>query len=158
MRRCVWSRKPREWGGHDPRWVAGPRGEKKDPMMEWFKPKCAATREKIKVVVDGEFVFYLLLNSFTDNSDNFSANKLLFSNQNPPPLPAFLYSLWVFLYFSSSVNSRLHCVETKVTYRSEFVTSELCIQSPFGILMEIVSKTHTSTVPTWFWLTAINSS
>jgi hypothetical protein len=24
VRRCVWSRKPREWGGHDPRWVAAP--------------------------------------------------------------------------------------------------------------------------------------
>jgi hypothetical protein len=22
---CVWSRKPQEWGGHDPRWVAAPQ-------------------------------------------------------------------------------------------------------------------------------------
>jgi hypothetical protein len=25
MRRCVWSRKPQEWGGHDPRWVEAPQ-------------------------------------------------------------------------------------------------------------------------------------
>jgi hypothetical protein len=25
VRRCVWSSKPREWGGYDPRWVAAPQ-------------------------------------------------------------------------------------------------------------------------------------
>jgi hypothetical protein len=25
---CVWSRKPREWGGHSPRWVAAPHKKK----------------------------------------------------------------------------------------------------------------------------------
>jgi hypothetical protein len=25
VRRCVWYRKPQEWGGHDPRWVAAPQ-------------------------------------------------------------------------------------------------------------------------------------
>jgi hypothetical protein len=28
VRRCVWSRKPQEWGGHDPRWVAEPQKKK----------------------------------------------------------------------------------------------------------------------------------
>jgi len=28
VRRCVWSKKPQEWG-HDPRWVAGPRQKKR---------------------------------------------------------------------------------------------------------------------------------
>jgi hypothetical protein len=30
MRRCVWSRKPQEWGGRDPRWVATPQKKKKN--------------------------------------------------------------------------------------------------------------------------------
>jgi hypothetical protein len=25
VRHCVWSRKPQEWGGHDPCWVAAPQ-------------------------------------------------------------------------------------------------------------------------------------
>jgi hypothetical protein len=29
VRRCVWSRKPQEWGGYDPRWVAAPQQKKK---------------------------------------------------------------------------------------------------------------------------------
>jgi len=28
-RRCVWSRKPQEWGGHDSRWVAAPQQKNK---------------------------------------------------------------------------------------------------------------------------------
>jgi hypothetical protein len=28
VRRCVWCRKPQEWGGHDPRWVAAPQKKK----------------------------------------------------------------------------------------------------------------------------------
>jgi len=28
VRRCVWSRKLQEWGGHDPRWVAAPQENK----------------------------------------------------------------------------------------------------------------------------------
>ena len=28
VHRCVWSRKPQEWGGHEPRWVAAPQKKK----------------------------------------------------------------------------------------------------------------------------------
>ena len=33
VRRCVWFRKPQEWGGHDPRWVAAPQQKKKLEKM-----------------------------------------------------------------------------------------------------------------------------
>jgi len=33
VRNCVWSRKPREWGGHDPRWVAAPQQKKKSMSL-----------------------------------------------------------------------------------------------------------------------------
>jgi len=39
VRRCVWSRKPREWGGHDPRWVAAPQKKERicSKYVELFK-------------------------------------------------------------------------------------------------------------------------
>jgi hypothetical protein len=33
MRRCVWSRKPQEWGGLDPLWVAAPQQKQKTPLF-----------------------------------------------------------------------------------------------------------------------------
>jgi len=48
VRRCVWSRKPREWGGHDPRWIAAP--QKKKDLYIWgstfsaFLPKSLCSK------------------------------------------------------------------------------------------------------------------
>ena len=39
MRRCVWSRNPQEWGGHDPRWVAAPQQKKNVQIMFLFDVK-----------------------------------------------------------------------------------------------------------------------
>jgi hypothetical protein len=35
VRRCVWSRKPQEWGGHDPRWVAAPWEKNPHPPVRF---------------------------------------------------------------------------------------------------------------------------
>jgi hypothetical protein len=40
VRRCVWSRKPQEWGGHDLRWVAAPQKKVTYSVMRYKDYNC----------------------------------------------------------------------------------------------------------------------
>jgi len=46
VRRCVWSRKPQEWGGHDPLWVAAPQKITELSILRRIKWSIRTTEEK----------------------------------------------------------------------------------------------------------------
>jgi len=68
MPRCVWSRKPQEWVGHDPRWVAAPQWEKKLSVQI-----CRCYRVRSSPKNDGEKFLILTSNVSETGVDFLSA-------------------------------------------------------------------------------------